>query len=141
MKTITIFLMLFFVQQFYAQVDSTTTITVVIENLKSDEGSVLASLYTEKTFLSSQPELTAKSEIIEGKASLTFENVPVGVYGITAFHDKNGNNQMDFDATGMPKENYGISNNKFNPYGPPEWGDARFEVSGPTMEFKINLTR
>lgn len=141
MKTLITFLCILITQHFFAQEAKTITITVVIENLKTDEGSVLASLYSEKTFLKSNPEYTAKSLIVDGKASLVFEDVPEGIYGITAFHDENGNQQMDFEPTGMPTENYGISNNKFNPYEPPVWSDARFETVGETMDLNIRLTR
>jgi uncharacterized protein (DUF2141 family) len=141
MKTLITLLCIFFTQQFFAQEAKTITITVVIENLKTDEGSVLASLSSEKTFLKSNPEYTAKSLIADGKASLVFENIPEGIYGITAFHDENNNQQMDFEPTGMPAENYGISNNKFNPYGPPVWSDARFKAAGETMDLNIRLTR
>jgi uncharacterized protein (DUF2141 family) len=42
-------------------------------------------------------------------------------------HDKNGNNQMDFESNGMPKEAYGMSNNPMS-YGPPQFSDAAIEV-------------
>lgn len=141
MKTVSMMLCIFFVQQFLAQDVNTTTITVVIENLKTDEGAVYGSLYSEKTFLTSNPESTAKAEVKDGTATLVFEDVPEGIYGITAFHDENGNEKMDFEATGMPQENYGSSNNKFNPYGPPTWSDAKFEVAGTAMDLNIRLSR
>lgn len=141
MKTLALMLATLFVQPFFAQEANTSTITVVIEKLTTDEGEVFGSLYSEKTFLISNPELTAKAEIKNGTAVLIFENVPRGVYGVTAFHDENGNEKMDFEATGMPKENYGSSNNKFNPYGPPTWSDARFEVTGEAVNLNIHLTR
>lgn len=141
MKTLSIMLCMFFVQQLFAQEENTTTITVVIENLKTEEGTVFGSLYSKKTFLTSDPESTAKAEVKNGTATLVFENVPKGIYGITAFHDENGNERMDFEATGMPQENYGSSNNKFNPYGPPTWSDAKFEVAGTAMDLNIRLTR
>ncbi len=141
MKTLSMMFCMFLVQQFFAQEVKTTTITVVVENIKTDEGAVLGSLFTENTFLSSNPEVTAKGEIQDGTATLVFEDVPERVYGITAFHDENGNGRMDFEATGMPQEFYGSSNNKFNPYGPPTWSDARFEAEGPTMELNLRLTR
>lgn len=95
MKILSMILCVFFAQHFFAQEENTTTITVVIENLKTDEGAVRGSLFTEKTFLTSNPESTAKAEIKDGFATLIFENVPKGIYGITAFHDENGNGRMD----------------------------------------------
>lgn len=141
MKTITVLFAIFVAQFIQAQVDHKTTITVVVENLKSNEGTVIAGLYTETTFLKAAPELSATAKIENGTATLHFENVTPGMYGITVFHDKNSNNQIDFEASGMPMEEYGISNNKFNPYGPPVWSDARFMVEEEDLEFNIRLSR
>lgn len=141
MKTIIIILSMCLVQQFYAQEATNSSITVVIENLKSNDGAVLASLFTENIFLKADPKLIVKSKVEDGKAILIFKDVPAGVYGITVFHDQNENERMDFDASGLPQENYGISNNKFNPYGPPVWSDARFELTATPVEMNIHLTR
>lgn len=141
MKTIIILATMLFVQQFHAQIDSTTTITVEVDNISINEGNVRFGLYSENTFMKSEPEYTATSKIVDGKAKITFEDVPAGTYAITCIHDINDNKRMDFEPTGMPKEYYGVSNNKFNPYGPPLWNDAKIEVAGNTMKLNLNLTR
>ncbi|MDX1462028.1 MAG: DUF2141 domain-containing protein, partial [Marinirhabdus sp.] len=46
--------------------------------------------------------------------------------------------RMDFEANGMPKENYGVSNNVMN-FGPPQWSDAKFEVSTAPLNMEIRL--
>lgn len=141
MKTIATLVLLFLATQLQAQQANNSSITVTVENLKSDDGKVIASLFTEENFLKSQPVRSTTAEVVNGKATLTFEDIPAGTYGITAFHDQNGNNSMDFEASGMPLEDYGISNNKFNPYGPPVWSDARFDLAGEPLEFNIRLSR
>src|SRR5690606_6754626 len=107
MNTITLFIAILFMQLMFPQENDTTTITVVIENLENNEGAVMASMYSEETFLKGKGNYNSEAKIVDGKATLTFENVPAGIYGIVAFHDANSNNQMDFDANGMPIENYG----------------------------------
>ena len=42
---------------------------------------------------------------------------------------------MDFDASGMPTESYGMSNNPMS-YGPPQFHEAKFEL----LDKDLNLT-
>lgn len=116
MKTIiTVIGLVFFTHFMNAQDDAIsvaegTTITVTVP-VNSSEGNILIGLYTEDTFLKAAPLMRASAEIVDGKATATFENVAAGTYGISLFQDKNSNKQMDFDANGMPLEPYGVSNN------------------------------
>jgi uncharacterized protein (DUF2141 family) len=142
MKTIIFLTLMFALNLAFSQEGETSTLTVVVENIKSDEGEVLAGLYTQETFMRTEAEFGAKSGKIEkGKVILVFENVPAGTYGLSVMHDKNSNGRMDFEASGMPQEDYGISNNIFNPFGPPKWEDARFELEAPEMELVVKLSR
>ena len=113
----------------------TTTITVHVP-VKTSEGSVIFGLNTEENFMKSAPVQGLESEIVDGKATVTFENVAPGTYAITLFHDKNGNKQMDFEPNGMPIEMYGVSNNVMS-MGPPMWSDAKFEVKGEPLILEI----
>jgi uncharacterized protein (DUF2141 family) len=113
------------------------TITVTVP-VASNEGNVIFGLYDENTFMKAAPIQGLEGEIIDGKATVIFTNVVPGTYGITLFHDKNGNKQMDFEPNGMPKEMYGVSNNVMN-YGPPQWNDAKFEVSSESLAMEIRL--
>ncbi|WP_282088767.1 DUF2141 domain-containing protein [Aquimarina algiphila] len=114
------------------------TITVTVPNVTSSEGEVLFGLYDENTFMKAAPIKGEKSIITDGVAKITFTNVPAGVYAISCFHDINGNNRMDFEPNGMPKENYGVSNNSMS-YGPPMWGEAKFEVTSENLELEIRM--
>ncbi|WP_271782475.1 DUF2141 domain-containing protein [Aquimarina algiphila] len=114
------------------------TITVTVPNVTSSEGEVLFGLYDENTFMKAAPIKGEKSIITDGVAKITFTDVPAGVYAISCFHDINGNNRMDFEPNGMPKENYGVSNNSMS-YGPPMWGEAKFEVTSENLELEIRM--
>ena len=138
MKTIAILFSLFLCQIAFAQTE-TGNITVSVENLSSEEGKVYFALFNEDNFLKKAPIQGEVSEIKEGVAQITFSEVPTGTYAITAYHDKNGNQQMDFESNGIPKENYGVSNNQMNLYGPPLWEDAKFEFDGSEKELKLQF--
>jgi uncharacterized protein (DUF2141 family) len=142
MKTIIFLMLMFAFELAFSQEGETSNLIVVVENIKSREGEVLAGLYSKETFMKTEAEFGAKSgKIDNGKVILVFENVPAGTYGLSVLHDKNSNGRMDFEASGMPQEDYGISNNIVNPYGPPRWEDAKFELAAPEMELVVKLSR
>jgi uncharacterized protein (DUF2141 family) len=138
MKTIAILFSLFLCQIAFAQTE-TGNITVSVENLSSEEGKVYFALFNEDNFLKKAPIQGEVSEIKEGVAQITFSEVPSGTYAVTAYHDKNGNQQMDFESNGIPKENYGVSNNQMNLYGPPLWEDAKFEFDGSDKALQLQF--
>ena len=139
MKTIAILFSLFLCQIAFAQTETTGNIVVSVENLSSEEGKVYFALFNEDNFLKKAPIQGEVSEIKEGVAQITFSEVPSGTYAVTAYHDKNGNQQMDFESNGIPKENYGVSNNQMNLYGPPFWEDAKFEFDGSEKNLKLQF--
>lgn len=63
-----------------------------------------------------------------------FENLPAGDYGVKAFHDVNGDGQMNANPFGMPTEPFAFSNNAVGNMGPARWSAARFAVSGETAQ-------
>ena len=113
-----------------------TTLKVTVA-LNGSGGHILFGLHNESTFMKAPLE-SESSEITDGKATITFNNVLPGTYGVMVVHDKNDNKQMDFEPSGMPKESYGMSNNVMS-YGPPQWNDAKFEVSNTPLEIEIRL--
>jgi uncharacterized protein (DUF2141 family) len=139
MKTIAILFSLFLYQIAFAQTETTGNIVVSVENLSSEEGKVYFALFNEDNFLKKAPIQGEVSEIKEGVAQITFSEVPSGTYAVTAYHDKNGNQQMDFESNGIPKENYGVSHNQMNLYGPPLWEDAKFEFDGSEKNLKLQF--
>ena len=76
-------------------------------------------------------------EVGTGSATYSFE-LPNGTYAIGIFVDTNYNNEMDRNFFGVPKEQYGFSNDAKGSFGPPSFKDASFTVSGD-MKLTINL--
>lgn len=118
-------------------VKSQTSITATVVNVTSDDGKVSFALYDATTFMK-QPLQAKNAKIENGKSVVVFENVLAGEYAIICFHDKNDNNQMDFQPNGMPLESYGVSNNKMS-FGPPNFNDGKFTVSDKEVSLEINF--
>ena len=77
-------------------------------------------------------------EMVEpGSVTYRYE-LPPGTYAIGIFHDANLNNRLDNFFLGVPREQYGFSNNARGFMGPPSFDDAAFSVEGKT-EISIGL--
>lgn len=118
--------------------DKKQTITVTIENVTSDKGSVFFGLHNKETFMKQEPLQKAEGKIANGKTKIVFVNIPAGEYAIMCYHDKNNNGMMDFQPNGMPMEDYGASNNVMN-FGPPRYSDAKFTVTDKDVSLEIKL--
>ena len=113
------------------------SITAEVINVSSDTGKVGFALYDKATFML-KPIQTRNVKIVDGKSTVTFENVSYGEYAVICYHDKNDNNKMDFSPNGMPIEDYGASNNVMT-YGPPTFDRAKFAVSEKNVSLKIKF--
>lgn len=122
----------------YAQEKSGSTVTVIIENVLSDGGTILAALHNPKTFMKGAGIANASAPAKKGEVTLTFENVEPGTYAVMVMHDANDNKQMDMDVSGMPQESY-AQTGELNPYGPPTFDGAKFEVNGKDQEFRLRF--
>ena len=122
---------LFMASAFSSQAQNETpgnTITVTVENIRNTNGKILASLHDETTFMKGKEGIQSAETTITGNTvTVTYKNVLPGAYAIMCVHDENDNKQMDFELNGMPKENYGMSNNPVL-YGPPTFDVAKLVV-------------
>ncbi|MEP0132029.1 MAG: DUF2141 domain-containing protein [Eudoraea sp.] len=114
------------------------TVKVTIENVLSDEGQILAALHTQDTFMRGLGIQNFQSKAKTGSISFVFEDVKPGAYAISSLHDANENQRMDFEDSGMPKENYAMSGNEMN-QGPPTFQDVKFEVNGEDLELNLRF--
>lgn len=138
MKNILIITLFLFNISLASSQEPSTSITVTISNVSSDEGKVILSLHTEETFMKTAPIQKETALIENGKISVTFKDVEPGAYGVIAFHDKNDNDRIDMSPSGMPTESYGVSNNPMN-FGPPQWPDAKFEVLDKPVALELRF--
>lgn len=115
----------------------TFNVTVSVQKTANDKGEIYYSLFNKETFLK-VPQTKLNSKIVNGKSTVTFKNVPVGTYAVVCFHDSNDNKKMDFNANGMPAEDYGTTNNIMS-FGPPQFVNAKFEVKDKDLNFDIKF--
>nr|WP_321246584.1 DUF2141 domain-containing protein [uncultured Psychroserpens sp.] len=140
MSTVVNFLiLLLFSQLLNAQIVSGQDITVKVNNLDNNKGKVLVAIYDSKDSFLNKRYKGTMSKINDNTCEVTFKNIPEGVYAISLFHDENDNNKMDSNFLGIPKEDYGCSNNATGFMGPPKWEDAKFELKDKSITQTITL--
>ncbi len=72
---------------------------------------------------------------IELKESHEFViNLPEGAYAIALFVDANENLKIDKNFLGIPKEQYGFSNNAMGKLSGPSFEQAKFQVKGSAVQ-------
>lgn len=106
----------------------------------SRAGSVMVALYDNAAAFDAGADTTGSRAVARTAVTASggfvarFDNLPAGDYAAKAFHDLNGDGQMNFDAYGRPTEPYAFSNNASGNMGPARWSAAHFTVSGPTAQ-------
>ena len=86
---------------------TTAIISVIIENVETDGGTVNVGLCDKGLSREECPydkEVRASAGFVEA----TFANIPPGSYAVVAYHDVNGNGQFD-RMLGIPREPYALS--------------------------------
>ena len=79
------------------------------------------------------PAAVARVEAGAGPVEAAFE-LPAGAYAVRAFHDVDGDGELNTNPFGIPIEPFAFSNDARGRMGPPGWSAARFTVSGPTAQ-------
>ena len=77
------------------------------------------------------PELMALNIIEPIKKGLYNKTVDLekGTYGVKVLIDTNGNADIDLNFFGLPKEQFGFSNNILGLFGAPKFDKASFELN------------
>ena len=122
--------------------DTKGKIEVVINNFRSNKGSVYVILFNKPDGF---PDVnkgfkTLSKKIINKGAGVEFDNLPQGEYAISVFHDENDNKVLDRNFLGIPKEGVGASNNAKGHFGPPKYRDAKFYLKSDFKTISINIT-
>jgi uncharacterized protein (DUF2141 family) len=79
------------------------------------------------------------ASIARRASACRFAAVAPGAYAVAVVHDENGNGRLDRNLLGIPTEGVGASNNPVSHFGPPKFGDARFDYSGGIVTLSVQM--
>jgi len=123
-RTLALFLFLVPLSSLFAQ----SELKIEILNLRNSKGVVIVDLLDkdEKT-------VEVKTCLIsDKKCSVIFKGLPNDQYAVKYIHDENEDKELDTNLIGMPKEGFGFSNDAFGKFGPKDFSEWLFTVSGDT---------
>ena len=72
-------------------------------------------------------------------ATVVWEHLPPGDYGVAVIHDENRNAKLDRNFIGIPKEGFGFANNPRVGLSAPPFRAAVVHVACPVTEIAIHL--
>ena len=115
-------------------------LTVEVQGVKTSNGNINVAVYNkEDGFLKFEKVYFSDSTVaLKGQTELKINNLPDGEYALAVFHDENGNNILDTNWLGIPKEPIGFSKGKMKTFGPPTFKECVFLVTSD-QEITISL--
>ena len=75
-----------------------------------------------------------------GDLRVTIHDLPPGRYAVNAFHDENGNAELDTNMLGLPSEGFGFANDAMGVMGPPSFAAASVLVEDESTAVTATLT-
>lgn len=79
------------------------------------------------------------SEATGEKLTVSVPDLPPGKYAVAVYVDSNKNGRHDKNILGVPKEDYGFSNDARGRFGPPDFADAAFDIGDDTVSRSIHI--
>lgn len=121
--------LLFFVFPFCVMAQH--TLNVSVEGVATSNGNINIAVYNqEHGFLKFDKVYKSDSTVAhKGTTEITIKDLPDGEYALALFHDENGNNILDVNWFGIPKETVGFSNAKMKTFGPPSYKECIIQVT------------
>ena len=89
--------------------DAAAPLTVRVTGVSDDRGVVRVELCGAATFLHGGCELSVAAPAVRGETVVVLPHAPVGLWAIQAYHDRNGNREVDRGPLGIPMEAVGFS--------------------------------
>lgn len=129
---------------FFSRADS-PQLEITISNISEAKGTLLIAVYDNADFwLSTKedkpPVADASYEVASTDDALVLINdLPAGIYAVSVFHDLNGDQELDTNFIGFPKEPFGFSA-PMGKFGPPNFEKASFELDRGIQKIQIKMS-
>ena len=120
------------------------TVVVSVTGIKSSAGQIGCALFRSAEGFPMKSESAAMRWQPARKGSVTcqFDGLPAGQYAVSVSHDLNGNRKTDTNFIGLPREDWGVSNNMRPSMRAPRFNEAAFDVhAGRETRIEIGVDR
>lgn len=113
---------------------------VQLTGVQHERGAIRVGLYADDKTFRKEAQALAVQQVAAtpGNVVVRFDELAPGRYAIMAYHDEDGNGEMNRRLGMFPTEGYGLSNNP-KVMGPPAFEDSAFEASDSARTITIEL--
>ncbi len=125
-----------------SQVLSQSTQIVQFKGLEKKKGKLYIGWYLrDEDFMKPDKTVFQKIVPLTGAATIDvpFDSIPDGTYAISVFLDENDNGKLDTNSFGIPKEDYGFSNNVRPLTRSANFNESKFDVKGNGAPIMITV--
>lgn len=115
------------------------TLTVTLDGARPGGGPLTVLLYDRAEGFPKEAKARARHVLPAGTHQLTLDGLKPGQYAVMAYHDEDGNGEMNRFLGMIPKEGWGLSNNP-KVSGKPAFKDAAVALpeTGGALTIKLN---
>jgi uncharacterized protein (DUF2141 family) len=120
-------------------------IVVDIRGFKNDKGLVRLDVFNDDAKFDKMDHKNSGAlrslffPIKSREARITIEHLDYGEYAIRFFHDEDNSEKFYTNLIGIPKVEYGFSNNARGHFGPPKYKEAKFLLDSNEKQLKLNV--
>ncbi|OQD44040.1 DUF2141 domain-containing protein [Croceivirga radicis] len=116
-------------------------VEVEVHKVPSDKGNISVAVYKQEEGFLKEAHVYKynKMPAVKGVTKVSLENMPEGEYALAIFHDENGNDRLDMNWLGIPKEKVAFSVGKMKTFGPPNFKECAFLHQGKHTKIVIEL--
>ncbi len=115
-------------------------LTLNVSNIASTDGSMMIAVYDSKKGFDKKSTYRAINRRVEqAEMRVVLADMPAGEYAVMLFQDLDGNEKLDTNMLGIPKEPWSASLEGRSVFGPPAWSDVNFKIGEQNVSIKISL--
>ncbi|MFL7904576.1 DUF2141 domain-containing protein [Azospirillum argentinense] len=114
-------------------------LTVTVQGVRNGDGLIVLAVCEEAAYPAGRCAFRVTAPAAEGSVRVTVPDVPPGTYALRAYHDENGNGQLDRNLLGVPREGFGFGNDASVLLAPPSFRDAAVTVGEDGVETALTL--
>ncbi|MFY0698932.1 MAG: DUF2141 domain-containing protein [Balneola sp.] len=123
----------------YPEKGDVSEFKLYIEGINELKGEIRIAMFDSKEKYTKDPIHAIVLPVDSTTIIWTQEMLPFGEYAIAVYHDKNENGKIDTNFLGIPKEDYGFSNDARGRFGPASWQDSKFIVEDNFYSTSIKI--
>ena len=122
-----------------SEVRNSTNFKLTINGIDKIEGDIRIAVFNSEEKYTKDPVHAIVLPVDSTTMVWEKAKMPHGEYAIAVYHDKNRNGKIDTNLLGIPKEDYGFSNDARGRFGPASWKDSMFKLNDDRFSTEINI--